>query len=1069
MKLVYKHQRFQQEAVESVVSLFEGQGYGQSELSASDYGSGGELNLGRYGNSPIALSDGELLQSLRAVQTSQRLTPSKSLARDREASTGSAGYPIYSVEMETGTGKTYTYIRTMYELHKRYGWSKFIIVVPSIAIREGVLQSLKSMKDHFAQEYDGERIREFVYDSSRLTDLRAYAETSGLQVMVINKQAFTGGNTLSRRLITTATESFGYEKPIERLAELRPILIIDEPQSVLGAEGKGGKKGSESKTRIALREFNPLFALLYSATYRPEDRYNQVFRLDALDAYQQQLVKKIAVSTVEKEGAQGWQGYLRLDGIVLASRPGIAPRARMTYERKGKKGIERVTKVLRDRDNLYELSGELSAYRDGFRISEIDGYRGVVTLSSGIELVAGQTLGEQDEQVLRRWQIRETIRQHLERERQLHSRGIKVLSLFFIDQVERYRIYGSGGETELGQWAQLFEEEYMSVLNERTDLFTEPRLAEYLRSIDVRSTHAGYFYRDRRGKYVDSPEKGMKRDQADSNTFDLIMRDKERLLSMDEPVRFIFSHSALKEGWDNPNVFQICTLKDSSSDIKRRQEIGRGMRLCVNQQGQRQDATVLGAEVHDVNVLTVIASESYSEFSAGLQREIAESISDRPRVVDEKFLISKHLYHEDGTEIVTRSEEASDIYQRLVLSHYIDKEKHLTPLYYEHRDAGTLELDNWQPYQTSLVALLDEVFDPNRLKPEDSSKRRIAHFVESRFRSPGFQALWKQLRHKTYYQVNFSEDELIERAVERLNSDLYLSEVRVVVTRGELSTETPADDLFEGMAMQPAVKEQHQVREHLPQSLKYDLVGELVQRTGVGRRTLVSILRAMKPERFALYRTNPENFIQLASHLINQEKNMIAMGDLRYELLDDCYEMEVFTERLPEGITGKGGNALVSQRSLYDLVVTDSSVEMKFAEDLESLPDEVETYVKLPKRFVIPTPVGNYSPDWAIVMRQGTERHIYFVIETKGSSDRKDLRGVEDSKINSAHRHFACLADKLRGEGIRYRTLRSYDELRALLDSLRPAPEFVEDVRSSTANLTGSAETAHSIDLAHDH
>lgn len=619
MKLQYKHQKFQEDAARAVVEVFHGQPLQDAFAYRMDVGKGKLDFTEGFRNHDLVLNDDVLTQNIRQVQISQDLQPIDKVQRDAN------GTLALSIEMETGTGKTYTYIKTMYELHKHYGWTKFIIVVPSVAIREGVIKSLETMADHFAEEY-GERMQHFVYDSARLTAIDQFASDSKIHVMVINTQAFNATGADARR-ITMKLEDFAWRKPIDVIGQTRPILIIDEPQSVLGADKK-------NKTRQGLQQFNPLFTLLYSATHRKDDIYNQVYRLDTIDAFNKRLVKKIEVMGVEQVGTTATNGYLYLDSIVLSKKKGEAPRARISFDATTKVGLRTATRLVDEGFDIYAESGEIEAYRNGYIIERIDGAKGCIRLSSGQEIYEGQAIGAITEDILRRIQIRTTIQKHFEREQQLYKQGIKVLSLFFIDAVEKYRIYETGGETRKGRWAEIFEEEYLSVYNETIqDLFMDEEYREYLDKISPERTHAGYFSQDKKGKIIDSKVKRGETASGDTDAYQLIMRDKERLLSFAEPTRFIFSHSALKEGWDNPNVFQICALKQSDSEIKKRQEVGRGMRLCVNQQGERQDSDLLGDGVYDTNILTVIANESYKDFSEALQKELAESITSRAVLV----------------------------------------------------------------------------------------------------------------------------------------------------------------------------------------------------------------------------------------------------------------------------------------------------------------------------------------------------------------------------------------------------------------------------------------------------
>ena len=729
MKIQYKHQGFQVEATQAVVDVFRGQPLQEVFSYRADTGRqpplGGvieqrlSLEIEGFRNGVIQLSDEALMSNVREVQLRQDLEPIEKLQRIKNNDNDKNDMLALSIEMETGTGKTYTYIKTMYELHKHYGWTKFIIVVPSVAIREGVLKSLASTADHFAEQY-GERMQYFVYDSANLTAIDQFASDAKIQVMVINTQAFNATGKNARR-IGMALETFGYHRPIDVIAATRPILIIDEPQSVLGANKK-------NKTREGLKSFRPLFALLYSATHRKEDIYNQVYRLDAVDAFNRRLVKKIEVIGVEQVGTTATSGYLYLDAIVLAGKKGAAPRARISFDATSKTGLRTVTRLVGEEFDLYRESGELEGYRDGFIIELIDGVRGCIRLSSGQEVYEGQAIGNITEEALRRIQIRTTIEKHLEREQSLYRQGIKVLSLFFIDAVEKYRLYKAGGETEKGRWAEIFEEEYRAATKEllsNTDLDTEYR--DYLKGITPEATHAGYFSRDKKGKLIDSKVKRGETEANDPDAYQLIMRDKERLLSLKEPTRFIFSHSALKEGWDNPNVFQICTLKQSDSEVKKRQEVGRGMRLCVNQHGERQDSDLLGDGVYDTNILTVVASESYKRFSEALQRELAESITSRAMLVTSDLFAGRQMERADGVCRAVTSGEAATIMEELISGGYVKKQK-LTPKYFQDKEHDAIKLDEWEGCKKAITQVLDKVFDPAAIKVSDGRGKTVARF-----------------------------------------------------------------------------------------------------------------------------------------------------------------------------------------------------------------------------------------------------------------------------------------------------------------------------------------------------
>ena len=1008
MKLQFKHQSFQRDAAQAVVEAFRGQPRQDALTYRMDMGKGFlAIETQGFRNHYITLSDEALTENIREIQKGQDLQPIDRLHRDANNTLA------LSIEMETGTGKTYTYIKTMYELYKHYGWTKFIIVVPSVAIREGVIKSLETMADHFAEEY-GERMQHFVYDSARLTSIDQFASDSKIHVMVINTQAFNATGADARR-ITMKLEEFAWRRPIDVIAETRPILIIDEPQSVLGADKK-------NKTRQGLVQFNPLFSLLYSATHRKDDIYNQVYRLDAIDAFNKRLVKKIEVMGVEQVGTTATNGYIYLDAIVLSKKKGEAPRARINFDTTTKVGLRTATRLVDVGFNLYTESGELEAYHDGYIVEVIDGVKGCIRLSNGQEIYEGQALGAITEDIVRRIQIRTTIQKHFEREKQLYKQGIKVLSLFFIDSVEKYRIYEAGGETRKGRWAEIFEEEYQAVLNENLDLFMDEEYRQYLNNISAEKTHAGYFSQDRKGKMIDSKVKRGETAANDPDAYQLIMRNKERLLSFSEPTRFIFSHSALKEGWDNPNVFQICALKQSDSEVKKRQEVGRGMRLCVNQQGERQDSDLLGDGVYDINILTVIANESYKDFSEALQKELAESITSRALLVNADLFIGKTIVKANGEKQTLSSSQAATIMEELISAGYVKKQK-LTDKYFEEKKSSALMLDEWQGEQEAIFKILDKVFDPEVLKVDNGRGKKTAIFQKERFDKKEFQDLWTRINSKTYYEVDFETEELINRAVHGLNSSLHVTEIHIAITTGSLANIKSKEELEAGRAMQVNKKQDIKVNEAVASGVRYDLLGELVQRTGLKRSTIAAILHRIKGETFGMYRKNPEEFIIRAGNIINEQKAISVIEHITYHKMEQHYEGNIFSEQELRGRIGI--DAIQSEKSLYDLVVVDSQgIEKQFAEQLEQQ-QAVEVYTKLPRGFYINTPVGKYNPDWAIVFREGEMKHIYFVAETKGSEEVTQLRAVEHAKIECASRHFASISNSQ----IKFGVVKNYSTL----------------------------------------
>ena len=1018
MKLKYKHQRFQEDAARAVTDCFSGQPHydGASNFLVDqgiENGQRSMIALEGFANAPLEPGV-PLRDNIRRVQTAFGLKPIDQLEGDGRTLT---------IEMETGTGKTFTYIKTMFELNKLYGWTKFIVVVPSIAIREGVLSSFESMSEYFAQEY-GKRIQYFVYNSKQLSKIDSFAADAGIHVMIINTQAFNTSlnedknkegraGDAAARIIFSRRDEFRSRRPIDILAATHPIMIIDEPQSVLGAN-------KTNQTRKGLKLFNSLFKLLYSATHRKDDIANMVYRLDAMDAYNKHLVKKIEVVGVEQKGTTATNGYVYLEQILISTGN---PQARINYDVMRKSGtVAQQSKVVSDGFDLYEQSGGLEEYRDGFVIDRIDGRTNTIHFVNGQTLEPGQMIGKTTEDVIRRNQIRETIRKHIERESQLYPKHIKVLSLFFIDHVSSYRLYG--GEETKGKFAKMFEEEYPRVLQEYIPYLTDSAYLRYLQ--DPRNAaeniHQGYFSMDKKGHMVDPKTERGSDNSNDESAYDLIMKDKERLLSLKEPVRFIFSHSALKEGWDNPNVFQICTLKESDNENKKRQEVGRGMRLCVNERGDRQDADVLGEDgVFNTNILTVIASESYDRFADGLQHEIADACADRPMKVTEDLFVGVKYTTEDGTEHTITDGVADDIQEMLIEQGYIHRGK-LTDKYFADKDADKLDFSDLDNIKEVIVNQLDGVFDPKKVKPTNGRGTVEGHFNEQKFKDE-FMGLWKEINTHSYYTVHFDSQMLIDKAVQQLDKSLNVTEIKVVISTGSLEKIESKQQLEEGTAMKQGKNRTVQVHEGVG-SVRYDLIGQLVSKTGLTRKTIVAILQGIDPKKtFHQFQLNPEEFIMKSARIINSCKAMSVIEHIEYNKMDGTYDKDVFTENTLRGKLGE--NAMASKKSLYDLVVVDSKGEMDFAEALEKQ-DMVQVYTKLPRGFYINTPMGHYNPDWAVVFKEDSGvRHIYFIAETKGSIIEADLRDVEKAKIACATKHFQSIG----ASDVQYDVVNSWDTL----------------------------------------
>ncbi len=1013
MKLKFKHQKFQADAAKAVVDVFAGQPYLTANylIDRGDDKQGTLINdpyFTGWCNQPIVpqLSDNIILENLNKVQRVNLIAPSPKLE----------GRYNLTIEMETGVGKTYTYIKTMYELNKHYGWSKFIVVVPSIAIREGVYKSFVVTQEHFAEEY-GKKIRFFIYNSAQLTNIDQFASDSAMQVMIINSQAFNAKGKDARR-IYMKLEGFRYRKPIDIIAKTNPILIIDEPQSV---EGK--------QTKERLKEFNPLITLRYSATHKADSIYNMVYRLDAMEAYNKKLVKKIAVKGVSKSGTTATEGFVYLESINLSDKN---PTATISFDYKGKT-IRQVTRKVSEGFNLYDNSNGMEEYKDRYTITSIDGRDNSVQFLNGIKIFAGDVIGKVNENQLRRIQIRETILSHIERERKLFYKGIKVLSLFFIDEVVHYRKYDESGNAVKGEFAQIFEEEYNDIINHFQPEFGEEDYLKYLEVIKAEDTHAGYFSIDKKGKMIDSKVGRGKETSDDVDAYDLIMKNKELLLDRNpqrSPVRFIFSHSALREGWDNPNVFQICTLKQSTSEVRKRQEVGRGLRLCVNQDGERMDAGVLGADVHNVNVLTVIASESYKKFTEKLQEEIAEAVADRPVKVTAALFEGKVIKDLHGNEQVIDNELASAIIFDLVKQDYVDKKYALTDKFYEDRKNGTVKVaEEVQEYKDDIINVLDSVYNSKAMQPENARSNNVElHIDRNKLAMPEFKALWQKINAKSVYVVDFNTDELIKNAVNVLNAKLRINKIYFKVETGVMEQIESKEELEKGKAF---IKEQNATygsdkKITVNSSVKYDLIGKLVEATGLTRKDIVKILTGIEKLVFDQFKDNPEEFIIKAAGLINDEKATAVIQHITYNMLDEKYDTDIFTEPTMKGKLDV--NAVKTKKHLYDHVLYDSANEKNFAQELDANND-VAVYVKLPNGFYISTPVGKYNPDWAIAFYEGNVKHIYFVAETKGSLSSLQLRDIEKAKIHCAKEHFKAISNG----SVVYDIVDGYDELMNLL------------------------------------
>ena len=996
MKLQFKHQKFQADAAKAVVDVFAGQPY----LTPTYIMDRGDVFLPKmdftgWRNEPVVpeLTDKIILERINKIQRINQIEPSAKLERSE-----SCKYNL-TIEMETGVGKTYTYIKTMYELNKHYGWSKFIIVVPSIAIREGVYKSFQVTQEHFAEEY-GKKIRFFIYNSSQLTEIDRFASDNSINAMIINSQAFNARGKDARRIYMKLDE-FRSRRPIDIIAKTNSILIIDEPQSV---EGK--------QTKERLKEFHPLLTLRYSATHKADSIYNMVYRLDAMEAYNKRLVKKIAVKGITESGSTATDGYVYLEGINLSK---ADPTATIEFDYKGAKGIRKKSVKVGIGFNLYDNSGNLDEYKNGFVVKFIDGRDNSVEFLNGVKIYAGDIIGKVSEDQLRRIQIRETILSHIERERQLFYKGIKVLSLFFIDEVSKYKQYDESGHPYNGIYADMFEEEYQDIVGSLQLEIGDADYLAYLNAISAHDTHAGYFSIDKKGKMTDSKLSNKKEKTSDdTDAYDLIMKNKELLLDRDpkrSPVRFIFSHSALREGWDNPNVFQICTLKQSSSEVRKRQEVGRGLRLCVNQDGERMDANVLGNDVHAINVLTVIASESYDSFAKGLQTELAEAVANRPVAVTADLFKGKIISDVNGNEQVVDSKAAQAIYFDMVVNGYVDKNGALTDKYYADKANNAVRVaEEVADCADAVLSIIDSIYDSRAMQPENARDKNVELQIDpEKLAMPEFKALWQRISPKSVYVVDFDTKELVEKAISSLNRNLRVSKIFFKVETGEMNEIKSKDTLLEGEAFAKSKSSTYDAARHIHanSSVKYDLIGKLVGETGLTRKAVVEILTGIEKVIFDQFKDNPEEFIIKAADLINDEKATAIIQHITYNMLEERYDTDIFTEPTIKGKLGK--NAMKAKRHLYDHIIYDSTNERDFAADLDTNTD-VAVYVKLPDSFYISTPVGRYNPDWAIAFYEGTVKHIYFIAETKGSMSSMQLRLIEKSKIHCARQHFQAIS-----------------------------------------------------------
>lgn len=1010
MKFKFKIQQYQTEAVENTVNVFAGQ---PAQQGQKDY----RIDLGKraqtiafegedsgYSNGEIVLTNEQILDNIRDIQVAQLIQPSTSLAKGQ-------GRVSLDIEMETGTGKTYVYIKTMFELNRRYGWCKFIVVVPSIAIREGVAKSFSMLEDHFMEHY-GKKARWFVYNSSNLQQLDHFSQDSGISVMIINTQAFAasmkeGARNKESRIIYSKRDEFASRRPIDVIAANRPIIIMDEPQKMEG-----------EATQTALKKFNPLFTLNYSATHKT--KHDTIYALDAYDAYKERLVKRIQVQGFEIKNLRGTSHYLYLDGIELS--PKHPPVARIELETRNAAGaIRREIKKFDVGDDLRAESG-LAEY-EGFTVTEINPRgRGYVTFLNGTTISCGEVIGDSNEEAMQRVQIRETIRAHFEKEKELFNRGIKCLSLFFIDEVANYRQYDDEGNEVKGKFQRIFEEEYARLVNKYITVF-DTDYDKYLRRFRPYETHRGYFSIDKKGRSVNSTVKRGSDMSDDISAYDLILKNKERLLSFEEPTRFIFSHSALREGWDNPNVFQICTLRHSNSTTAKRQEVGRGLRLCVDKDGVRQDKQTLGDDIHAINVLTVIANESYADFTSALQRETREALRDRVTAASQDYFLGRIVKDAIGEQHKISLAEASTIIGYLYQNDYVDDDGRLTPTYLAAADKGELAPlpPKLQPISEGVMKLVAGIFNPKVLddmvEPVETSTPE--NNLNENFDNDRFQEMWNEINNKYVYTVHYDSNELIEKVVAVLRANLTVTKLQYVKVTGTQDS----DKVTEFGSTKITTSELTDVS---TSNVPYDLVGDIARGARLTRRSVVKILQGID-NKILLFKNNPEEFIRNVVKTIREQKATMIVEHISYNRIAGKYDSSIFVPERKLNIN----KVIEAQKHITPYIAFDSEGEKAFAEALEGA-TEVQVYAKLPRKLKIPTPVGNYAPDWAIVFNDGTVRHVFFVAETKGSLDGMELRGVEKAKTECAKKLF----NRISTSKVRYGVVDKFENLYTLINGI---------------------------------
>jgi len=981
---------YQLQAIEAICGIFHGQETCRTEFTVTNQLSqknlpGMENDLG-IGNR-LTLLDNELLANLHAIQLRHGLAPSDSLVSGD-----------FTVEMETGTGKTYVYLRTIFELNKRYGFTKFVIVVPSVAIKEGVYHTIETAAEHLKALHAGIPFDYFLYDSAKLGQVRNFATSPQIQIMVMTVGAINkfgdehqaqmeeadeaARRSKSKNVMYRSSEKTGGEKPIDLIRATRPILIVDEPQSVEGGlDGKGKK---------AMERMNPLCNLRYSAT--PKHAHQMVFKLDAVDAYERKLVKQIEVASALVEGGHN-KPYVRL--ISVSNKKGIISAVVELDKQTSTGGVKRQKVTVQDSDNLEETTLR-TVYHD-CRIGEIRVAKGSEFLElryPGGEqhLGIGQAYGDVEALAVQRQMIHRTIKEHFDKEKRLAPQGIKVLSLFFIDSVEKYRNYDGEGNPVKGDYALIFEEEYKR-------LAKHPDYQVLFKEVDVTTSaedvHNGYFSIDKKKigtKTVEVFKDTKGTTAVDDDTYSLIMRDKEKLLSFETPLKFIFSHSALREGWDNPNVFQICALREMSSEQQRRQTIGRGLRLCVNQQGERLRG-------FDINTLTVIATESYEQFAETLQKEIEDETGIRFGIVEKHQFAGLTTTGANGQPAPIGFDKSKELWEHLKSSGYVNTQGKIQDSLRKVLKDGSLTV----PASFNLqLPQVKEVLRKlaGRLEIKNADERQQVQTRQAVLHGEDFKALWDRIKHKTTYRVQFDNESLLRACIKAFQDPSFtVSNTRLQWRKADLAIGRSGVETKETTSSYPVNLDEGDIE--LP-----DILTDLQDKTSLTRRSICRIL--LESKRLNAFKRNPQQFIELAAEIINRKKRMALVDGIKYQRIGatEYYAQQLFET---EELTGYIKTMINAKKSVHEQIIYQSDTERSFAEELERN-EAIKIYAKLPGWFKVPTPLGPYNPDWAVLVELDGNERLYLVVETKSSLFTDDLRDKEKAKIICGNAHFKELS-----------------------------------------------------------